>query len=212
MSTILEAKNVSKTIKGHRILDNINFSLNKEEICGLVGRNASGKSMLFKALCGLITIDSGEIRIFDDKIGKNGKFPAMTGVIIEQPGFLSQYSGYENLMLLANIQRKIGKNEIEEALRKVGLDPKDKRPFRKYSLGMKQKLSIAQAIMESPKLLILDEPMNNLDAESMIHIRELLLELHKTQQITILLSSHNSQDIEILCNRVIQIADGKFVG
>jgi ABC-2 type transport system ATP-binding protein len=210
MNKAVVVKDICKTINSHQILKNINLEIQEGKLYGLVGRNASGKSMLFKAICGLMRIDSGEIWVFDELVGKGGRFAKNTGAIIEHPGFLPQYSSCINLKVLANIQNKINDDVIKSTLQRVGLDLNDKRHYRKYSLGMKQKLSIAQAIMESPKLLILDEPMNNLDEQSIELIRDLLQEL-KSNGTTILLSSHNRADIEILCDRVIHIKDGEIL-
>lgn len=144
-------KSVRKQIKGHVILDNVSFEANEGEAYAIVGRNASGKSMFLKAMCGLISVDAGTMQVFGDDI-RSGKFPKNTGILIEHPGFLPQYSGYKNLKLLAEIQNTISPNRISEAMELVGLDSSDTRPYRKYSLGMRQKLGLAQALMENPKI------------------------------------------------------------
>ena len=202
----VEIKNLSKTIKNTTILNDISVTFKKGKIYGIIGKNGSGKSMLFKAICGLINLTEGEIKVFDETI-KDGKFPKETGIIIEHPGFLPQYSGFKNLKFLANIRNIISDEEIRNVISLVGLNPDDARPIKKYSLGMKQRLGIAQAIMEEPKLLILDEPMNALDSEGVNLIREILLEL-KDKSVTILLTSHNKEDIDILCDSIYTMDKG----
>ena len=206
MNNIIDIKNVSKTINNIKILNNITVSFKSGHIYGLIGRNGSGKTMLFKSICGLINITSGEIRVFN-KLIANGNFPDDTGIIIENPGFLPQYSGYKNLEILASIRNKINSSDIKNIIKIVGLNPDDKLPVKKYSLGMKQRLGIAQALMESPKLLILDEPINGLDEDGVNDIRKILLNLKK-QGVTILIASHNKEDIETLCDSIYTIDNG----
>ncbi|MBB6625583.1 ABC transporter ATP-binding protein [Clostridium gasigenes] len=207
-NTLVKITNVSKKIGDHKILDDITVSFNKGHIYGIVGKNGSGKTMLFKAICGLINITSGEIRV-SNKLIANGEFPEDTGIIIENPGFLPQYSGYKNLEILASIRNKITKEDISDIIKKVGLDPNDNKPVKKYSLGMKQRLGIAQSLMENPKLLILDEPMNGLDESGVENIRNMLIEL-KNSSITILLASHNKEDIYQLCDYIYIMDNGKL--
>ena len=199
-------KSVRKQIKGRVILDNVSFAANEGETYAIVGRNASGKSMFLKAMCGLISVDAGIIRVFGDDIC-SGKFPRNTGILIEHPGFLPQYSGYKNLKLLAEIQNTISPKRISEAMELVGLDSSDARPYRKYSLGMRQKLGLAQALMENPRLLILDEPMNNLDAESIDHMREVLHGLSK-DGVTMIIATHLPEDVQMLCTVTYSINNG----
>ena len=203
---VVEISNLTKDIKGTKVLNNVSLSLESGKAYGIVGRNGSGKSMLFKAICGLINATEGEIKVFDKPI-KNGNFPDSTGIIIENPGFLPQYSAFKNLKILASINNTISDEKINETIALVGLDPNNKKPVRKYSLGMKQRLGIAQALMEEPKLLVLDEPMNGLDSEGVKQIRELLLEL-KSKSVTILLASHNSEDINEICDYVYNMENG----
>lgn len=205
---VIRVEKLNKTIRGHHILKDIDLIVEPGEVCGVVGQNGSGKSMLFKALCGLILPSAGDIWVFGKSIGKSGAFPEDTGTLIESPGFLSQYSGLKNLKLLASLQRKIGEAEIRKALERVGLDPEDRRPVRKYSMGMRQKLGIAQAFMERPRLMILDEPMNNLDAGSVEDMRGMLADLNREEGVTILLSSHNDLDIKTLCTRIHSMKAG----
>ncbi len=208
MSIALSVKNLTKKIKDHTILDNINLEVEEGEICGIVGRNASGKSMLFKAITGLVTIDKGKVEIFGEEMGDKRNSPQKIGALIEYPGFLPQYSGRKNLEMLAYINKIIGRKEIEEAMRKLGLDPGDKRSYRKYSLGMRQKLGIAAAIMESPSLILLDEPTNNIDQESIEELYKVLFEINEKYGTTILVSSHHMEDIKNLCSKVYKIDKG----
>lgn len=205
----IEVKNLSKTIKGHQILNNISFEIENGDFVGIIGRNASGKSMLFKALTGLI-IFTGYVAIFNKEVGIKGNFPDNIGCLIERPGFISHYSGFVNLKFLAGIRNIISENDIKLIMENVGLDPSDKRPYHKYSLGMRQKLGIAQAIMEDPKLIFLDEPMNNLDEESVVQMRALFKTYHQ-RGTTFILTSHNKDDIQCLCSQVYTITNGELV-
>lgn len=203
---VVEISNLTKDIKGTKVLNKVNLQLESGKAYGIVGRNGSGKSMLFKAICGLINTTEGSITVFD-KVIKNGSFPDDVGMIIENPGFLLQYSAFKNLKILASINNKISDERIKETIALVGLDPEDKKIVKKFSLGMKQRLGIAQALMENPKLLILDEPMNGLDSEGVKQIREILLKL-KSNSVTILLASHNSDDIDKICDCVYTMENG----
>lgn len=207
---MIEVKNVNVTIGKNEILQDISAAFETGKIHGLIGRNGSGKTVLMKCICGFMKPTSGEVFVGGKQIGKEVDFAPDTGVIIETPGFVPFYSGYRNLKILAGLNHKIGKEEIEEAMRTVGLDPGLKRHVKKYSLGMRQRLGIAQAIMEKPKLLILDEPFNGLDKEGVEQMRTYFLELKK-QGVTILLSSHTSEDIKLLCDTVTEMEKGKTV-
>lgn len=207
-TVIVKIKNLSKKVSNIDILKDISVEFKKGTIYGIVGKNGSGKTMLFKSICGLINPTSGEITVFDKPI-KNGTFPKETGIIIENPGFLPQYSAFDNLKILASINNKVDDETIKKYINLVTLDSEDTKPLKTYSLGMKQKLGIAQALMENPKLLILDEPMNALDEDSVILMRKLLLDL-KNQGVTILLSSHNRVDIDELCDHVYTMDSGKL--
>ncbi len=174
---------------------------------GLIGRNGSGKTMLMKCICGFIKPTSGEIIVDGKQVGKDVDFPKDMGIIIETPGFIPYYSGYKNLKLLAGLNNKIGKDEIKSSMKQVGLDPELKRHVRKYSLGMRQRLGLAQAIMENPKILILDEPFNGLDKDGVKEMREYLLS-YKEQGKTILICSHSAEDISVLCDTVHEMDKG----
>lgn len=189
------------------ILNNVNIEFEKGKIHGLIGRNGSGKTMFMKCICGFVKPTSGTIFVDGKQIGKDCDFPDNVGIIIETPGFIPYYSGYKNLKLLADLNRKIGSDKIKETMQKVGLDPDLKRHVKKYSLGMRQRLGLAQAIMENPDILILDEPMNGLDKDGVADMRKYLLELKK-QGKTILIASHSSEDIEILCDTVCEMDKG----
>lgn len=205
------AENIVKTIKKRTILDNINLELESGNIYGFVGRNGCGKTMLFRALSGLMHIDSGRIRIDGKVLHKDINVPPSIGLIIENAGLYNEFSGFKNLKLLADINKKISDIEITKAISDVGLDPNDKRPVRKYSLGMKQRLIIAQAIMESPDIIMLDEPTNALDERGVKLIRDIILR-EKERGALVLIASHNKEDIEILADRVYYMDGGKIVG
>ena len=207
METCIEVQNVVKRFRDQVVLKNVSISFEKGQIHGIVGRNGSGKTVLFKCICGLMHPEEGVIFVNGKRVGRDVDMPEDIGAIIEAPGFLPNYSGYKNLRFLANIRRKIGKEEILNVLKTVGLAPESRKHVGKYSLGMRQRLGIAQAIMEDPEILILDEPMNGLDNAGVQDIRALLLEL-KAQGKTILLASHNHEDIAALCDTVHEMDGG----
>ena len=207
METCIEVQNVVKRFRDQVVLKNVLISFEKGKIHGIVGRNGSGKTVLFKCICGLMHPEEGGILVNGKRVGRDVDMPEDIGAIIEAPGFLPNYSGYKNLRFLANIRRKIGKEEILNVLKTVGLDPESRKHVGKYSLVMRQRLGIAQAIMEDPEILILDEPMNGLDNAGVQDIRALLLEL-KAQGKTILLASHNHEDIAALCDTVHEMDGG----
>ena len=204
---VIDVKNISLTIKKQKILENVSLSCEEGRLYGLVGRNGSGKTMLMKCICGFIRPDEGEIDVLGKRIGKDCDFAPDTGIIIETPGFIGHYSGFKNLKLLAAIKKKIDDDRIREIMEFVGLDPAMKKSVRKYSLGMRQRLGLAQAIMEDPKVLILDEPMNGLDKEGVEDMRKYLLKLREEGK-TILIASHSSKDIAVLCDRTYEMEKG----
>ena len=206
---IIKLENVSLKIKKDIILDKINVNFEKGKIHGLIGRNGSGKTMLMKCICGFVKVTSGQVIVDNKIIGKDCDFPNNIGVIIETPGFIPYYSGFRNLKLLAKINNKITDDDIKRAMESVGLNPILKRAVGKYSLGMRQRLGLAQAIMENPEILILDEPMNGLDKEGVQDMRKYLIELRK-QGKTIILASHSSEDISVLCDTVNEMDKGKI--
>ena len=198
---------VTKRFGEDLVLKKVDLILEKGKVYGIVGNNGSGKTVLMKCICGFLPPTAGTIRVFGKRIGVDRDFPESLGLIIETPGFLTNQTGIQNLKILADLNRKIGETEIRQVLKMVGLDPDMKKPVGKYSLGMRQRLGIAQAIMEDPKFLILDEPFNGLDKNGVAEIRSLLLELKKEGK-TILLASHNEEDIRILCDRVYEMDGG----
>lgn len=205
----IEIKNLTKRIRNSVILDNINLDFEKGTIYGIKGRNGSGKTMLLRAICGLIVPTEGAVFFKDKELHKDISIPPSIGVLIESPGFWKNYSGFENLKILSSIKNKITDKDILQTLDDVGLNPNDKKPYKKYSLGMKQKLGIAQALMEKPEVILLDEPTNALDEESVKSIRKLLLR-EKDRGATILIASHNTEDIESICDYKLEIDNGKI--
>ncbi len=205
---MIHINNLSLRINKDIILTDINLHIKKGKITGLVGRNGCGKTMLMKCITGFVKPTEGEVIFDGKKIGEDVDFPSNTGIIIETPSFVPYYSGMKNLMELASLKRKIGKKEVEEVLKKVGLYEARNKMVRKYSLGMRQRLGIAQALMEKPETLVLDEPMNGLDNECVNLVRGILAELKK-QGKTILLVSHNAEDIKVLCDEIYEMDKGK---
>lgn len=200
-------ENATKKFKETTALNHVSVSFEANKIHGLIGRNGSGKTVLLKCICGFLPLNEGEITVNGRRIGKDIPIAKDIGILIETPGFLPNYSGYQNLKFLADIQGKIKKEQIKEAIAAVGLDPNSKKMVGKYSLGMRQRLGIAQAIMEDPSILILDEPTNGLDKNGVEDLRNLLLAL-KAQGKTILLASHSSEDIRLLCDTVCEMDCG----
>lgn len=206
---VINVTNVSKKFHENTVLNNISLEIEQGTVTGLVGRNGSGKTVLMKCILGLLSTTSGSITVRDKTVGKDIDIPDNVGVIIETPGFLPNFSAYDNLMQLARIRRKIGKKEVRAAIERVGLNPDDKKHVGKFSLGMRQRLGLAQAIMEDPDILVLDEPLNGLDKEGAADMREFLLSL-KAQGKTLLIASHSSEDIDTLCDNVYEMDKGKI--
>ena len=207
METCVELMGVTRRFGEDLVLKEVNLTLEMGRVYGIVGNNGSGKTVLMKCICGFLTPTTGTVRVFGKEIGRDADFPEELGVIIESPGFLTNLTGRKNLEILAALRKKIGGCGVRAAMEKVGLDPDMKKAVEKYSLGMRQRLGIAQAIMEDPKLLVLDEPFNGLDKNGVAQIRGLLLEL-KEKGKTILLASHNEEDIRILCDEVYEMDGG----
>ncbi|MFC9601659.1 ABC transporter ATP-binding protein [Peribacillus butanolivorans] len=201
--SIISIENVNKSFKKTVLFKNINLEIEKGKIYGIVGPNGSGKSVLFKMMCGFVFPDKGQVFIEGLEIGKNNRFPENFGIIIDRPGYIANKSGFQNLKELSLIRNKINDEKIIETMEVVGLEPKSDQKTKNYSLGMKQKLAICQAIMEDQQVLILDEPFNALDIASVKRIRNLLLKF-KEEGRTILITSHNQEDINI-CDHVYQI-------
>lgn len=205
----IEVKDLCKTIKGVEILRHVDMVMDGGKIYGLRGKNGSGKTMFMRCICGLILPSSGEISIDGKCIGKDIDFPPSIGVLIENPAFLNAYTGLENLKLLASIKGQITETEIRDTLAAVGLDPDDRRKYRKYSLGMKQRLGIACALMESPDIILLDEPINALDQRGVEIVKELLLEL-RNQGKLIIVACHDNQELEFLSDVIYHVDNGRI--
>lgn len=203
----IKVEHVYKGFNGEPVLKDINHTFEAGKIHGIVGNNGSGKTVLFKCMCGFMHPSKGKILIDYEQVGVDMDFPDDMGIIIETPGFLPNLSGFKNLQILASLKRKIGNKEIRQTIRKVGLDPDMKKHVGKYSLGMRQRLGIAQAIMEDPTYLILDEPFNGLDKRGVKDMRELIKALRENGK-TILLASHNGNDIDELCDTVCEMDVG----
>lgn len=206
----IKIENFTKEIKGVRILEDITVEFGSGKIYGLVGKNGSGKTMLLRAVSGLIRPTKGSVIVDGKYLHKDISFPQDMGIIIEKPDLLNYLTGFENLSLLAKINNKISKDEIENWMKKFSLDPKSKQVLKKYSLGMKQKIGIIQAIMEDQQLLVLDEPFNALDQDTVEMLR-VLLKKYKDDGKLIIITSHHSEDIDILCDEIIFIEEGKLI-
>lgn len=203
-NVMIEVKEISKKLGEQQVLDKVSISCRQGSISGIIGRNGSGKSVLLKCICGFFRQDEGEIYICGKKNTEFIQDEHKLGALIEAPAFLENYSGLKNLMLLYGVLNKPDKKHLENVLRDMGLNPDLKRPVKKYSMGMKQRLSIAQAIMEDQDVLLLDEPMSGLDPEGAERIRKLLLRL-RGEGKTILMTSHNKEDIDRLCDVVYEM-------
>lgn len=208
MSEII-IENLSKTIKNNKILDNVNLTFESGHVYGLVGRNGSGKTMLLRAICGLIFPDSGKVIIDGKQLHKDISFPESCGIIIENTDLLPNFSAFDNLKMLSEIKNTANDNMIKSAIKSVGLDPDSKEKVKTFSLGMKQRLSIAQALFEDPDILLLDEPTNALDEDGVNDVRRILLEQKKKNKL-IIIASHNKEDISLLSDTVISVSNGRF--
>ena len=204
---VIRVEGVYKRFGTDTVLKDVSRSFERGRIHGIVGNNGSGKTVLMKCICGFLIPDGGSITVNGERVGVDVDFPRDMGLIIETPGFLPNVTGLKNLEILASLNKKIGLEDIAAAIRRVGLDPLMKKPVGKYSLGMRQRLGIAQAIMENPSLLILDEPLNGLDKHGVMEMRQLIKGL-KEQGKTILLASHNQGDIDELCDTVCEMDAG----
>lgn len=207
--SVVEIKHYTKKLKRKVILSDINLSLEAGGTYGFYGHNGSGKSMLFRAIAGLIHPTEGSVKVFGKKISEEVSFPESMGLVIESVGFWPYYTGFENLKILASIRHTISDDEIRGAITRVGLEPKDKRTYAKYSLGMKQRLGIAQAIMEKPNLILLDEPTNALDEDGVKQVRAIIQE-ESERGACILIASHNREDLTLLCRRFFRMDDGRL--
>ena len=206
----IKVDNAVKKFDKYTVLDHVNITCNKGEICGIVGRNGSGKTVLFKSICGFVKLNEGTITVNGKVMGKDLRVLKKAGIIIEEPGFLRNKSGMKNLEYLYMINNKRDKKYLRSVMENVGLDPYSRKKVGKYSLGMRQRLAIAQATMEDQDIIILDEPMNGLDNHGVQEVREYLLQLKK-QGKTILIASHNREDIDVLCDKVYEMDNGRVV-
>ena len=207
---MIEIKNFTKIIRGATVLKNINLTLESGKIYGLWGKNGSGKTMLMRAICGLILPTEGYVSIDGEQLGGKKSFPKSVGALIENPAFLDSKTGFENLLLLAEIRGKATKDDVAGALEKVGLEPHDRRKYRKYSLGMKQRLGIAAAIMEGPEILLLDEPFNALDPSGAEMAAKIIKEF-KEKGVTVVIACHDRDEIENLADEIIMVERGAAV-
>lgn len=209
MDVAISVQNVTKRFGEETVLTEVTHDFEEGKIHGIVGNNGSGKTVLMKCICGFLLPTKGKVFVNYKQVGRDCDFPDNLGIIIETPGFLPNLSGMKNLQILASLKRKINRDVIWETIKRVGLDPAMKKPVGKYSLGMRQRLGIAQAIMEDPSILILDEPLNGLDKHGVAEMRELIKGLRQKGK-TILLASHNQSDIDELCDTVCEVDAGIF--
>jgi ABC-2 type transport system ATP-binding protein len=207
MDVAIRVEHVYKTFGQEQVLKDVSHDFEEGKIHGIIGNNGSGKTVLMKCICGFLLPTKGEILVHYKQVGKEVDFPDNLGIIIETPGFLPSLTGIKNLQILASLKRRINGASVRDAIIRVGLNPDMKKPVNKYSLGMRQRLGIAQAIMENPSLLILDEPFNGLDKKGVEEMRKLILGLRE-QGKTIVLASHNGQDIDVLCDTVCEMESG----
>lgn len=206
----IEITNLKKVIKGTIVLDDINYTFSGGRIYGLCGKNGCGKTMLMRLIAGLIYPSSGTIRIKDKVLGKDISFPESVGMLIENPSFLNDYTGKQNLEMLAGLQKNVDKAEVRRVLEQVGLDPDDKRKFYKYSLGMRQRLGIAAAITGSPELILLDEPINAIDTDGVQEIRAIIRGLSAENRI-IIVASHDKSEMDYLADEKIYMSEGRLI-
>lgn len=206
---MVELRHVTKILKGKKVLDDICCTFTEGQVYGLMGINGSGKTMLMRAICGLITPTSGKVVINGKALGKELSFPESLGALIENPAFIDFYTGFENLQLIAKIKKVVSASQINDTLQKVGLEPGDKRKYKKYSLGMKQRLGIAAAIMELPDIVIFDEPLNALDEEGVKCFRNIIAELKEHGSI-IILACHDRDELLFLSDHIYKIDQGRI--
>ena len=208
---VIEINNLVKSYQNTCVLNHVSIRMESGKIYGLVGRNGSGKTLLLKHICGFAKPTSGSVAIDGKQIGNDVDMPENCGIILETPGFLPEYSGMKNIQLLSVINGKIGIDDIRRTIKLVGLDPDDKKHVGKYSLGMKQRLGIAQALMEDPDILLLDEPLNGLDNEGVEEMRQVILQ-QKEEGKLVVIASHSKEDIDLLCDEIFRFDKGNVVG
>lgn len=204
----IQIVNYTKEIKGRIVLDSVSLTFHPGRIYGLKGVNGSGKTMLLRAVCGLIYPTHGYVEIDGERLGKDISFPRSISALIESPAFLDNFTGYKNLEMIASLKEVATKEDIENALMEVGLDPHDTRTYRKYSLGMKQKLGLACCFMENPDIILLDEPFNALDEESVEKVKKIILK-HKERGALIVLACHDGESLSSLSDEIYNIVEGR---
>lgn len=207
---IIEIENLSKIIKRTNVLEKINLKMHGSRIYGLRGKNGSGKTMLMRAVCGLILPTQGKVIVNGEELGKDISFPRSIGALIENPSFLNNYTGFKNLKMLASINKKIDDKQIKDVLQSVGLEPMDPRKYKKYSLGMKQRLGIACAVMENPDIILLDEPINALDESGVVQVREILKQ-QKERGALIIVACHDREELELLSDQIYYMENGRII-
>lgn len=201
----------TKIMGSDKVIDNVNLTMESGNVYGFKGQNGSGKTMLMRAICGLILPTDGNVTIDDKIVGKDISFPESVGLLLENPSFINGYSGFKNLKMIVSIRKKINDSQIADAMQKVGLDPKDKRHYRKYSLGMKQKLGIACAIMEEPDLIILDEPFNGLDEAGILRVKDIVHEAKESGALVIL-TCHDNEELYEMSDEIYLLEGGRIRG
>lgn len=207
---MIQLQNVTKRIKENTVLDNVSYTFKSGFVYGLYGQNGSGKTMLLRAISGLINLDSGSIFIDGEKLHDKIEFPPETGIVIENMELLSECSAKRNLQMLAKIKNIADEKDIIFSLERVGLDPDSDKKVKKFSLGMKQRLNIAQAIFENQKIILLDEPTNALDEDAVQLIYKIIRE-EKSRGATIIVATHHKEDLKEVCDVILKIAEGKIV-
>ena len=207
----IQIVNYTKEIKGRIVLDSVSLTFHPGRIYGLKGVNGSGKTMLLRAVCGLIYPTHGYVEIDGERLGKDISFPRSISALIESPAFLDNFTGYKNLEMIASLKEVATKEDIENAMIEVGLDPHDTRTYRKYSLGMKQKLGLACCFMENPDIILLDEPFNALDEESVEKVKKIIFK-HKERGALIVLACHDGESLSSLSDEIIPVVEGRVQG
>lgn len=207
---MIQLENISKKIKGNQVLDNISYTFEKGKVYGLYGINGSGKTMLLRAISGLLRMDSGKVIINGETLGETISFPPNTGIVIENMELLPEYSARKNLEILSKIKKTATDKDIVNALTRVGLDPDSDKKVKKFSLGMKQRLNIAQAVFERQEIILLDEPTNALD-EAGVNLIYLIVKEEKERGATVIVSTHHKEDLRELCDTILKISEGKIV-
>lgn len=207
---MIQLQNVTKRIKENTVLDNVSYTFKSGFVYGLYGKNGSGKTMLLRAISGLINLDSGSIFIDGEKLHDKIEFPPETGIVIENMELLPECSAKRNLQMLAKIKNIADEKDISFSLERVGLDPDSDKKVKKFSLGMKQRLNIAQAIFENQKIILLDEPTNALDEDAVQLIYKIIRE-EKSRGATIIVATHHKEDLKEVCDVILKIAEGKIV-